>query len=151
MNIKSIHLEKVDGIFDIQPPAIPELNNLEIGLISIAIIIATSIILYLFWQLFYSNKGQNKRKIIKLEKKFQNNTISKDKTVYQLCAYLKKGMEINHIGQQTKLPYNQKLNNKQWEIFTNTLSELRYNKNKKSNADLNQLFKESLYWLKVWR
>lgn len=148
MNKESIQLEKLDGIFDIQPPLAPELSSLEISLILITIIITLSVVLYFAWHLFYSNKGQNKRNIKKLEKKYNDNSISEHEAVYQLCTYLKNGLKLNHIGIQTKLPANKNLNSEQWESFTNTLSDIRYNNNSKPN--LNQIFKESLHWLRVW-
>ncbi len=150
MDIKNTALKKLDGIYDIQPPLIPEPGILENGLILAAIVIILSVILYLFWLTNYSNKGLNKRKIKKLHKIYNDNNISSHDAIYQLCHFLRQGLQTRHISANTELPTKLQRHKKQWLSFTNSLYDLRYKKLHGSNVNLDKAFCDSLYWLRVW-
>lgn len=150
MDINNTPLKKLDGIYDIQPPPIPEPGILENSLILFAIAATLSVILYLFWLINYSNKGLNKRKIKKLHKAYRDSNISSHEAIYQLCYFLQQGLQTNHISTDTELPTNLLQQKKQWLSFTNTLSDLRYKNLSNSDLNLDETFNESLYWLRVW-
>lgn len=150
MDKEHITLEKLEGIYDIQPPPVPELSFLESGLILLTIVILIISSLYMVWHLFFSDKGRIKRKIKQLEKDYLDNHISSHETIYQLCSYLRQGLKINNFGNKTQLPEKLIANKKQWQTFTKSISDLRYKNIHKSNLELNKAFKESLFWLRVW-
>lgn len=150
MDINNTQLKKLDGIYDIQPLLIPEPGILENSIILFSIIVTLSVISYLFWLTYYSNKGLNKRKIQKLHKAYRATNISTHTAIYQLCYFLREGLQTSHIGIDTELPTKLLQQKNQWLSFTNTLSDLRYKNLHNSNVNLDKIFSESLYWLRVW-
>ena len=150
MDIESTQLKKLDGIYDIQPPLIPEPGILENSIILFSIIVTLSVVLYLFWSTYYSNKGLNKRKIKKLQKAYRDTSISTHAAIYQLCYFLREGLQTSHVGIDTELPPKLLQKKNQWLSFTNTLSDLRYKNLHNSKVNLDKAFSESLYWLRIW-
>lgn len=147
---KNSLLEKIDGIYDIQPPALPELTTIEYSLfVALGILIITAVI-YLGWKLFFSNRSYYKRKIKHLQNALTNNNISSHDAIYQLCYFLRKGLKLKHLTTHTTLPKQSSSNIIQWQSFILKLSDLRYKNNPPSSSDIKTTLKESLYWLKVW-
>jgi len=147
---KNILLEKIDGIYDIQPPAPPELSLLEYSLLVILTLLILTAVIYLIWKLFFSNKSQYKRKICQLDKEFTNKDISSHDAVYQLCDLLQKGLKLNQLSSNTRLPKQSSLSSDQWKSYILRLSDLRYKDSRHSDNEIKTAFKESLYWLKEW-
>ncbi len=150
MNNESISLNIIDGIYDIQPLALPALSSLELTLLSLFSLLVVSLLLYTVWLLFYSAKGIAKRKIKKIHADFLQKKLDEHDAVYQLCSILRQGLKLNQINTDTNLPVRLNAYRQDWELFTKTISDLRYSKNKKSPAELNALFDDTLYWLKIW-
>ena len=150
MNNESILLNIIDGIYDIQPLATPAYSPLELTLLSLFSLLVASVLLYTVWLLFYSAKGIAKRKLKKIYADFLQKNLDEHDTAYQLCAVLRQGLKLNQINTDTNLPVRLKDYRQDWELFTNTISDLRYSKNKKSPTELKSLFDDTLYWLKLW-
>ena len=150
MNNESISLNIIDGIYDIQPLATPAFSPLELTLLSLFSLLVISILLYTIWRLFYSVKGIAKRKLKKTHADFLHKKLDEHDTVYQLCSVLRQGLKLNQINTDTNLPVRLNAYKQKWKLFTKTISDLRYSENKKSPAELNALFDDTLYWLKLW-
>lgn len=150
MDKKNIILQKIDGIYDIYPPVEPALNLLEKSLIGLSLILLIGFSLYFFWKFFYSNKAIAKRKVKELYNTHTTNNISHHDAIYQLCHITKQGLELNKLNQNTLLPNKLHSKNEQWQIFIDDINCLRYKKNKLSDTDVNKLFLDCLFWLKVW-
>lgn len=150
MNNKNIILQKVEGIYDIQPPTEPALNLLEQSLLIFSLIIAISLSLHFIWKLFYSNKAASKRKIKESYKDYTTDKINGHDTVYQLILSTKQGLKLNKLNKDTPLPNKLSSKKKQWQDFIKDISSLRYKKNIPSNIDINKLYLDCLFWLKVW-
>ena len=150
MNNEPILLNIIDGIYDIQPLTTPAISPLELTLLSIFSLLVVSIVFYYTWQLSYSTKGVAKRKLKKIHAEFLHNKLDKHDTAYQLCSVLRKGLKLNKINKDTNLPAHLNTHKQEWKLFTKKISDLRYGKDKKSAAELNALFDDTLYWLKLW-
>lgn len=150
MNNKSISLSIIDGIYDIQPLATPAISPLEFTLLSLLSLLVISVLLYIIWLSFYSTKGIAKRKLKKIYANFLRKKLDEHDTAYQLCSILRQGLKLHKINTDTNLPVSLNVYRQDWELFTKTISDLRYSKNKKSPAELNALFNDTLYWLKLW-
>ncbi len=150
MNNESISLNIIDGIYDIQPLAAPAFSSLELTLLSLFSLLVVSVLLYTFWLLFYSAKAIAKRKIKKTYNDFLQKKLDENNTTYQLCSVLCQGLKLNQINTDTILPVHLNAYRQDWGLFTKTISDLRYSKNKKSPAELKALFNSTLYWLKLW-
>lgn len=150
MNNESIKLNIIDGIYDIHPLLSPAMSNLEIVILALLIILTTSIIFYNIWKAFYSSKGQARRKLKKLHTEHSQNNINNHDTVYKLCSILRDGLKLNKISKDTRLPTRLKTHQSEWETFNKKISNLRYNNNEKSHTDIDTVFSDSLYWLKLW-
>lgn len=148
MNKKNIILQKIDGIYDIQPPTEPAINLLEKSLLSLLLILAISLSIYFTWKIIYSNKAIAKRKIKELYKHYTK-TNSHD-TAYQLILATKQGLKLNRLNKDTPLPDKLSPKKQQWQTFIRDISSLRYKKNTPSNIDINKLYLDCLFWLKVW-
>jgi len=143
-------LKIVEGIYDIQPPVHPALSGLETTLLATLYITLISLTVYLIWKIFYSIKKRAQRKIEKLHVKYSESVLTDHDVIYQLCFILQRGLKLNCLGQNTPLPEKLVAKKEDWTIFTENISVLRYKNKDKSEQDINALFKNSLFWLKIW-
>lgn len=150
MDNKLTPLNKIDGIYDIQPPISPGFSTLELSLLTFIAAVTLCALLYVIWIHFYSTKGRAKRNIKKLHVKYLENKINDHDTAYKLIFFLQQGLKLNHIGNRTVLPKSLSAKEKQWQSFICDISILRYKKNINSRPDINALFTNSLLWLKLW-
>jgi len=150
MNNEPIALTIIDGIYDIQPLATPAISPLELTLLSILSLLVVIILSYYTWLSFYSTKGAAKRKLNETHAKFLQHNLDEHDTAYQLCSVLRKGLKLNKINKDTRLPVSLNRYKAEWDAFTKKISDLRYCKNKKSRTEINTLYQDSLHWLKLW-
>ena len=150
MKSEQVILEKIDGIYDIQPPAVIEFSGIEILLLTLGFIVTLSLIVYILWNHFFSIKGKVRRQIKQLQLTHSNDILNTHDTIYQLCYLLREGLKINHIGSDILLPEKIETQQKEWLNFTNNLSVLRYKHTEEHQQDINNIFEKSLYWLRVW-
>lgn len=150
MNNETITLKMIDGIYDIQPPIHPALSGFETTLLILVFMIFISLVIYFIWKILFSAKGRAKRKIKKLHLKYSESKINSHDVIYQLCFILRQGLKLNYLGQNTFLPEQLTEKKEDWANFTKNISTLRYKNKGKSQEDINTLFENSLFWLKVW-
>ena len=150
MNDEIITLKMIDGIYDIQPPVRPTLSGFETTLLMLVFIIFISLIIYFIWKTFYSSRKRAQRKIKKLHVQYLKNTITSHDVIYRLCFILQQGLKLHYLGQNTLLPEKLIAKKEDWTAFTKNISTLRYKNKGKSQQDINTLFENSLFWLKVW-
>ena len=150
MNQETSTLQIIDGIYDIQPLIKPTLSLLETTLLSVLLISLISLILYFTWHVLYSKKSIAKRKIKMLRNRHSENEINTHDAIYQLCLITKQGLKLKNINKDTLLPDKLLSKKQQWQNFIKDISILRYKKNIESDIDINKLFSDSLFWLKVW-
>ncbi|MCK4866086.1 MAG: hypothetical protein KAT06_11770 [Gammaproteobacteria bacterium] len=150
MNNEPIALTIIDGIYDIQPLATPAISPLELTLLSILSLLVVIILSYYTWLSLYSTRGVAKRKLNKIHAEFSQHNIDEHDTAYQLCSVLRKGLKLNNINKNTRLPASLNRYKEEWDTFTKKTSNLRYCKNKKSRTEINTLYEDSLHWLKLW-
>ena len=150
MNQKTITLQKIDGIYDIQPLIEPALSVLETTLLSILLAALIILTFYLTWKVLYSKKSIAKSKINKLRNRHAENKINTHDAVYQLCHITKQGLKLKKLNKDTLLPDKLTSRKQQWQSFIKDISILRYKNNSESHIDINKLFSDSLFWLKVW-
>lgn len=147
MSIEDIKLEKVEGIYDIQVVVPAIFSGIELLIGIIIFIILTS---YLFWRVFYSRKGIAKRQIKKLQNLYHENEISEHDAIYQLCSHLQQGLKLKQLKTDTALPEKLTTHSNKWLEFKRNISNLRYKTNSEHELNLNTIFSDSLFWLKVW-
>lgn len=150
MNQETITLQKIDGIYDIQPPIESALSLLETSLLSLLLISLVSLIVYLTWKALYSKKSIAKRKINDLRNRHAENRINNHDAIYQLCLITKQGLKLKKLNKDTLLPNELTSKKQEWQNFIKDLSTLRFKNNAASDIDINKLFSDSLFWLKVW-
>ena len=150
MNHDILTLEKIDGIYDILPPVAPPASGFETTLLILIYMASISVIVYFTWKYLFSTRGRAKRNIKKLHLKYSANEINSHDAVYQLCYLLSQGLKINQLGKNTLLPKKIIHNKQEWLDFTKRISTLRYENKEKLNSDVIILFKDSLFWLKMW-
>lgn len=150
MNNNIVTLQKTDGIYDIQPLVEPAHSTFEITILFISTLLFTTIIYYFLRKYFFSRKAVSKRRILKLQAQYLNNNISVHDAAYDLCQHLNDGFNVKHINTKTPLPNKISSHNKEWRFFTKKISDLRYKYNSCRSIDINELFKESFLWLKLW-
>ena len=150
MSNYSNSLPIIEGIYDIQPPAVPALSLLETSLLVLLFSSLLIIIFYIFWKNLFSKKTIAKRNLKKLQYKYHNNDISQHDAVYQLCQITKNGLKLKNINKEACLPKKLLLRQKQWHQFIDHISDLRYKENNEKNVNIDKLFMDVLFWLKVW-
>lgn len=142
-----------EGIYDIYPPAVPDLSFIDISLIILSTLIFIAALSYIVWLKFFSVRAINQRRIRQLQRQFLQQAITPHDAIYQLCDCLKKGLALKQIDQTTTIPPEIIADKKHWDNFNNEITQLRYkNKNHVNNSRerLNTLFSDALYWLKIW-
>lgn len=150
MNQETITLQKIDGIYDIQPLIEPALSLLETTLISLLLLLLISLTLYFAWKALYSKKSIAKHKIKALHNKYLENKINSHDAIYQLCLITKQGLKLKKLNKDTLLPDKLTSKKQQWQSFIKDISILRYKNNTETDIDINKLFSDCLFWLKVW-
>ena len=148
MDSKLITLQKIDGIYDIQPLITPALSAFEFTILLILIISFVVGNTYLVWMFIFSNKAKSRREILNLQKRYIHNTISPHDTVYDLCQILRKGLDKKQLNTKSPPPKILKENKQRWDKFINELSDFRYKNSIGTSDDISPLFKESLFWFK---
>ena len=148
MNGNIITLQKVDGIYDIQPIITPAFSAFELTVLFIILISFAAAIIYLVWIFVFSIKAKSKREIVKLQKRYTQNTISTHDAIYGLCRILRQGLEQKQLYTKTTLPKKVKGSKQRWDKLINELSDFRYKDSSDTSVDISPLFEESLFWFK---
>ena len=143
-------LQIIDGIYDIQPLAIPAISLFETTLLSLLTISLIAFVAYFSWKLFFSKRSIATREMKKLHNQFLNKKISDHDAVYRLCMLTKEGLKLKHLNNNVQLPYKLSSKLQQWHVYLDSISMLRYQNETKINIDINKLINDSLFWLKVW-
>lgn len=143
-------LQIVDGIYDIQPLPIPAASLLETALLSILFITVCSVAFYFIWNVLFSNKAIAKRKIHQLNKNHITNNINSHDAVFRLCHITKKALKLKNLNKETPLPKAIESHINQWEEFLDNLYVLRYKKSSDKMINIDQLFIDTLFWIKIW-
>lgn len=149
MNSNIITLQKVDGIYDIQPIIAPAFSAFELTVLFILLISFLTANIYLVWIFVFSTKAKSKRKLVKLQKSYLHNNISRHDAIYELCKIIRKGLKQKQLDKKMPLPNNIKGNKQRWDKFINQLSDFRYKDSSDTSIDILPLFRESLFWLKL--
>lgn len=143
-------LQIIDGIYDIQPPAVPSFSLIEITVLILLISFLLFVICYFVWKIFFSKKAVAKREVKKVHTKYQTRDLSYHNAVYQLSEITKQGLNLKNINKESCLPVKLQPEKKQWLRFVENISGLRYKNNDEKNTNIDELSKDILYWLKVW-
>lgn len=150
MDKKINTIQIIDGIYDIQPLPIPAASLLETVLLTLFVITTCSVVFYFIWKSLFSNKAVAKHKIQQLNKNYLANNINSHDAVFQLCHITKQALKLKKLNIDTLLPKTIESNVKQWEEFLENLSALRYKKSSDKTINLDQLFIDTLFWIKIW-
>lgn len=148
MTAAEVTLQKIDGIYDIQPLFRPAYSTLETIVLVLLLTSAVIVSAYYIWKFLFSRKAITKRKILALQLKYSKNSIDAHDCIYQLCYLIQHGLKLKQLGIKTPLPEKLASKKDEWNSFISTLSNLRYAKNNNTKK-LNALFGDSLYWLKT--
>ena len=149
MSKEKFTLQIIEGIYDIQPPVAPPLSSLESTLIILMSLASIIYLSYFFWRISYSKKAIAKREIKELQKNFNEQKMHGD-IAYQLSNLIKKGLSLKNINKKSALPAKLAHKEQLWQAYVTNISTLRYTKTSEQNAEINKLFNDSLFWLKVW-
>ena len=144
------NLLKIDGLYDIQPPAAAALSNAEWFMIFFVSALLSGLVLYLLLRKIYSRKNRIKREILRLQKFSSINNTNPHDTIYLLSDFLRRGLGLTCLTKQTRLPDKIASQQVRWSDFTSKLDQLRYKKNNATAKELDHLFSESLFWLRYW-
>ena len=145
---KIIALQKIDGIYDIQPIITPAFSTFELSILVVMFFLLTAVNIYLLWRFVFSRRAKSKRKIHKLQQKYSQNIISTHDAIYDLCQILGKGLKQKQLNINCPPEKNIKDGKPRWNIFIERLSNSRYKKESNTPFDIAPLFEESLFWLK---
>lgn len=150
MNENSNTLEVVDGIYDILPLSEPAFSLFEITILSLSITITISLIIYILWRTLFSKKVISTRKIKSLHLRYKQNKINDHDAVYELCDITRQGLNLNYLNKEISLPIKLASKKTAWHSFVDQSFKLRYASKSNTSNDLNNLFLDCVFWLKVW-
>ena len=150
MNGESIHLKITEGIYDIQPPATPVQNSLDIFLQIFIVCIFVAAILFIILKKYYSQKNILKRNIKLLHADFLKNKINDRDFIFQLASLLQNGLQLQNINKHIELPEPISKYKAKWDIFSTKMSDYRYQKTGYDKTKIAGLTQECLFWVHIW-
>jgi hypothetical protein len=151
-------LQTTHGLLDIEPPVLPVDSGLMTTFIAIALIFLLIILTWSAIHHYTSTRSQARQRLRHLRKSVtrkhgNNNNIdsvdSRD-TAYQLARLFAVGVGINGITSSTTLPVELNHHHERWQRFTSDLSAARYASQCSHPSSLDELFRETFFWLKCW-
>ena len=146
-------LLNVHGILDIEQPVIPADNGLLTTLICLSLLILLIIMAALAIRYYNSCRSRARRRLHLLYRSASNNLDDPEilkSTAYQLSDILAAGVGLNGITSRTTLPPELSQHHERWQRFTSGLSTIRYACQDSYPFNLDEIFKESFFWLKHW-
>ena len=146
-------LLNVHGILDIEQPVIPADNGLLTPLICLSLLILLIIMTTLAIRYYNSCRSRARRRLHLLYRCASNNLDDPEilkSTAYQLTDILAAGVGLNGISSTTSLPLELSQHHERWHRFTSGLSTIRYARQDSYPFNLDEIFKESFFWLKHW-
>ena len=152
-------MQTTQGLLDIVPPVTPVQTNLVILITGTTLIILLMILATLAIRHFTGYRWQARRRLRQLQRsvtKLDRNdnrnieTVDVRETAYQIARLFAAGVGINAINSQTTLPVGLSHHHERWQRFTYALSIARYGRQDSHPSSLDELFRESHFWLKKW-
>ena len=149
----------LEGILDIEPPAMPllyilESNALDILLISLILISLLLAATLLLWRRYFSVKGKALRRFEELQKHFNERLNEKQldshHVAFQLSSILRDGLNLKQLSNLTPLPDKLSSHKDNWVTFIEHMSAARYSPSGYTPEQVAMLFKDAEAWLKCW-
>lgn len=141
---------KLDGIFDILPPATPILSaNNELLILLITGLLILALIAVIAWRT-YADRIRARHELRALARLLRQPNIDCRQASYQLAGILRNGLKLNRLSPDTRLPSALASDQSRWQQFVQLLANARYSRNGSDAELLNQLVHESRYWLRRW-
>jgi len=141
---------KLDGIFDVLPPAMPVQtsfdNLLVFALAGLLILTVTAI---LIWR-YTSSRGKATRELRSLARQLQQQEPDQRQAAYTLASIMRAGLKLNSISLDTCLPPAISSDHSRWQQYIERLARARYSRNGSDPDALNRLVLETRYWLRRW-
>ena len=148
------------GLLDIEPPVVPADTGLATPLTGMALTILLIILATLIFRHYTSTRSQARRRLRKLQRSVKNkhkrddnndiDVVDVRETAYQLARLLAVGVGVNGITCSTTMPVELTDHHERWQNFTSALSTARYDSQYSHPSSLDELFKDTLFWLKNW-
>ena len=141
---------KLDGIFDVLPPAMPvqtAYDNLLLFSVTGLLLLVISAIL--IWR-YHSGRGRASRELRSLSRLLQQQDFDPRQAAYTLAGILRSGLKLNRLGLDTRLPSALSSEHSRWQQYVELMASARYSRNGSAPDGLKQLVHETRYWLKHW-
>ena len=145
----------LEGILDIEPPAMPilyalEYNAFSIIFVSLLIIALLLLTTFFLWRRYFSVKGLARRRLSTLQNYFKKQQLENHDTAFELSNILREGLKLKQLSTRTALPEKLYLHNDRWRIFLNRLSIARYSPQRYEPEQVALLFEDAEFWLNRW-
>jgi hypothetical protein len=141
------------GLADIEPPAAPPEIAWSGTTITVTIVLLALILLVYYLRIRRSPQTQAQRRLNQLCRDLNKNTLEPRKALFNLAACMRFGLGLSKLISTTPLPHiareTETTHHQRWFQFVTTLSKLRYAASPPNRAEVNALFKEAKYWLRI--
>jgi hypothetical protein len=141
------------GLADIAPPAAPPEVAWSGAAITITIVLLAIGLLVYYLRIRRSPQTQAQRRLNLLCRELNKNMVEPRKAVFNLAACVRFGLGLSKLISTTPLPYTARetdsAHQQRWLQFITTLSKLRYAASPPTRVEVNALFKEAKYWLRI--
>ena len=147
--------DTLEGIVDIEPPAVPMLYDLEISAINISviglIIIGACLIISVFiWRRYLSTKGKSRYQLNKLQKNISVKNINSQSAACEISRILRRGLGLSHILKRVNLPEELGAHQSRWDTFTERLSFASFSSHGIEPEIISSLFEDAHFWIESW-
>ena len=148
-------LDTLEGIVDIEPPAIPILYDLEMSAINISvvglIIIGASLIIsVIIWRRYFSTKGKSRYQLMRLQKNISVKNINSQSAACEISRILRRNLGLSHILKSENLPEELAAHQSRWDIFTERLSFSCFSSYEIEPEIITSLFEDAHFWINSW-
>jgi hypothetical protein len=145
----------LEGILDIEAPAIPSAYLAEQNLLGIAgtslIVLGLAIMLvYLLRRRYFSPRGKARHRLALLKKHFDKALLGGHDTAFLLAGILRDGLNLQQISPRTELPGQLAAQQHNWQAFNERLATARYCRDEPAATQIASLLDDAQYWLKHW-
>jgi len=130
---------KLDGIFDVLPPAMPLQTTLD-GLLplSAAVLLILAITTMVIWR-YTSCRGKASRELRTLARLLQQKSLDQRQAAYSLATILRNGLKLNRLSFDTHLPPSMSSEYSRWQNYIERMANARYSRNGSDSTTLSQL------------
>jgi hypothetical protein len=142
---------RLDGIYDIAPPAVPVEGAWDTLLPGLLAAIILALILFGVWRYYHTLRVRARRRLAGLRQQYERQQLDVRAASFRLAAILRISLRLRQLSTTGPLPASRQDLLPRWQDFMAGLQAARYARNEASREQMLILFDEAEFWLRRGR